>query len=125
MKRVLLAHSRRLSTNLVGCGSSGGQIALRNAQQKSVAFSPSLTETTPRVLSLQRDFLRSVPWIKRAYNVQVSESVRIYIVPRTSLGQLAVVSGEGAVLSLTPSPSPRSPCACAGDARAAYRSFPS
>eukprot|EP00900_Chrysochromulina_parva_P007036 jgi/Chrpa1/16333/Chrysochromulina_OHIO_Genome00020116-RA len=63
-----------MSSGFVGVGSSTGQIALRNAQQKSVTFSTSLTETAPRVLSLQRDFLRSVAWIKRAYGVQLPES---------------------------------------------------
>lgn len=58
---------------VVGCGSSSGMIALRNATQKSVAFSNTLAETAPRVLSLQRDFLRSVPWIKRAYAVNMPE----------------------------------------------------
>ena len=58
----------------VACGSSGGMIAARNAAQKALAFSPSITETAPRVLSLQRDFLRSVPWVKRAYNVPMTEA---------------------------------------------------
>ena len=57
-------------------GSSGGQIALRNATQKSLAFSPGLTQTVPRVLSLHRDMLRAVPWVKRAYSLQMSEAVR-------------------------------------------------
>ena len=74
-----LAPRRTMSTSAVGgfigCGSSSGQIAVRNAAQKSV-FSSSLAETTPRVLSLQRDFLRSVPWIKRAYGVPQPEAVR-------------------------------------------------
>lgn len=74
--RVLRTASRSMSSGFVGVGSSTGQIALRNAQQKSVTFSTSLTETAPRVLSLQRDFLRSVAWIKRAYGVQLPESVR-------------------------------------------------
>ena len=69
---------RRPLSSLVGVGSSSGQIAVRNAEQKSVAFSSSLAETLPRVLSLQRDFLRSVPWIKRAYGVQMPESVRAH-----------------------------------------------
>ena len=72
---VLRTASRSMSSGFVGVGSSTGQIALRNAQQKSVTFSTSLTETAPRVLSLQRDFLRSVAWIKRAYGVQLPESV--------------------------------------------------
>ncbi len=76
--RMLL---RRLSTDpsLVrnaAAGSSGGQIALRNATQKSLAFSPGLTQTVPRVLSLHRDMLRAVPWVKRAYSLQMSEAVR-------------------------------------------------
>ena len=57
-------------------GSSSGAIALRNVAGKSAVFSTSFAETSPRVLSLHRDFLRSVPWIKRAYNVPLSESVR-------------------------------------------------
>lgn len=72
--RSVPALSRGLET-FIGCGSSTGQIALRNAEQKSAAFSSSITETAPRVLSLQRDFLRSVPWIKRAYNVTLPEPV--------------------------------------------------
>lgn len=61
---------------MLGCGASSGLIAARNAAQKSVAFSRSLAETAPRVLSMQRDFLRSVPWIKRAYGVPQTEAVR-------------------------------------------------
>jgi hypothetical protein len=54
-------------------GASSGAVALRNLGQKSISFSKSFAETAPRVLSLQRDFLRSVSWIKRAYNVPKSE----------------------------------------------------
>lgn len=61
---------------MIGCGSSSGEIALRNATQKAMPFSNSLVDTTPRVLSLHRDFLRSVPWIKRAYCIARPESVR-------------------------------------------------
>ena len=57
-------------------GASTGAIALRNSAQKSLAFSSSLTETGPRVRSLHRDLLRSVPWIKRAYGVSHTEGVR-------------------------------------------------
>ena len=76
--RMLL---RRLATDApqvrnAAAGSSGGQIALRNATQKSLAFSPGLTQTVPRVLSLHRDMLRAVPWVKRAYSLQMSEAVR-------------------------------------------------
>ena len=59
----------------IGAGSSSGRIALRNAVEKSM-ISRSISETAPRVLSLQRDLLRSVPWIKRAYAVIMPESVR-------------------------------------------------
>jgi len=59
---------------LVGAGASTGPLAARNIAEKSAAFSKSLTETAPRVLSLQRDWLRSVPWIKRAYSIRYSES---------------------------------------------------
>mmetsp|Transcript_37924 Transcript_37924/g.88762 ORF Transcript_37924/g.88762 Transcript_37924/m.88762 type:complete len:137 (-) Transcript_37924:420-830(-) len=54
-------------------GSSGGAIALRNAAQKSLAFSSALSQTVPRVQSLHRDVLRAVPWTKRAYGVSLSE----------------------------------------------------
>mmetsp|Transcript_44008 Transcript_44008/g.73084 ORF Transcript_44008/g.73084 Transcript_44008/m.73084 type:complete len:138 (-) Transcript_44008:481-894(-) len=57
----------------VPAGSSTGMIALRNATQKSIAFSSALSETRPRVLSLHRDCLRSVPWTKRAFNVPLSD----------------------------------------------------
>lgn len=50
---------------MAAAGASSGRIALRNATEKSLAFSKSLSATKPRVLSMQRDFLRSVPWIKR------------------------------------------------------------
>ena len=60
---------------LVGAGASTGAIAIRNATQKSLTFSNSLVETAPRVRSLHRDFLRSVPWIKRAYGVRMPEKV--------------------------------------------------
>ena len=59
----------------IGAGSSSGRIALRNAVEKSL-ISRSLSETAPRVLSLHRDLLRSVPWVKRAYAVIMPESVR-------------------------------------------------
>lgn len=59
----------------IGAGSSSGRIAMRNAVEKSL-ISRSISETAPRVLSLQRDLLRSVPWIKRAYAVIMPESVR-------------------------------------------------
>jgi len=58
-----------------GAANSSGALAIRNSTQKALAFSKSLGETAPRVLSLQRDVLRSVPWIKRAYNVQLPENV--------------------------------------------------
>ena len=58
-----------------GAGASTGALAMRNVAEKSGKFSNSLQETTPRVLSLQRDWLRSVPWIKRAYNIRYPESV--------------------------------------------------
>ena len=58
------------------CVASVGSVAVRNAEQKSMKFSASLSETAPRVLSLQRDCLRSIPWIKRAYGIRLSESVR-------------------------------------------------
>ena len=64
------------ATQVIGCGSSSGLIAARNANQKSAAFSNTLAETAPRVLSLQRDFLRSMPWIKSAYGVYLSVAVR-------------------------------------------------
>ena len=57
----------------MAAGASSGVVAIRNSQQKSIAFSKSLSETAPRVLSLQRDFLRSVPWIKRAYGIRMPE----------------------------------------------------
>ena len=57
----------------IGAGSSSGRIAMRNAVEKSM-ISRSISETAPRVLSLQRDLLRSVPWIKRAYAVIMPES---------------------------------------------------
>jgi len=71
MAARLRVFSRPLSTPVIGCGSSSGLIAARNAAQKSISFSNTLAETAPRVLSLQRDFLRSVPWIKRAYGVML------------------------------------------------------
>ena len=86
-------------------GSSGGQIALRNATQKSLAFSPGLTQTVPRVLSLHRDMLRAVPWVKRAYSLQMSEAVR---------GRLA---RAGAGPPAAPRPHPRIPAACRKSAR--------
>ena len=57
-------------------GASTGLLARRNATQKSMAFSNSVVETRPRVLSLLADFLRSVPWIKRAYAIRMPEAVR-------------------------------------------------
>ena len=65
----------KLGTTLA-TGTSTGPIALRNSLEKTIAFSPSLTETGPRVRSLHRDFIRSVPWIKRAYGVTFTEQVR-------------------------------------------------
>ena len=65
-------------------GASSGLLALRNATQKSVAFSSSLSETRPRVLSLLADCLRSVPWIKRAYGIRMTESVRARAQARNS-----------------------------------------
>ena len=56
----------------IGAGSSSGRIALRNAVEKSM-ISRSLSETAPRVLSLHRDFLRAVPWIKGAYYLPMEE----------------------------------------------------
>ena len=55
-------------------GASSGQIAARNAMQKSLAFSKQLADTAPRVLSLHRDVLRSVPWVKRAYDLPLPEA---------------------------------------------------
>ena len=74
----MVGHSlpKAMANKLVGAGASVGSVAVRNAEQKSLAFSASLSETMPRVLSLQRDCLRSVPWIKRAYGIRLSESVR-------------------------------------------------
>ena len=86
-------------------GSSGGQIALRNATQKSLAFSPGLTQTVPRVLSLHRDMLRAVPWVKRAYSLQMSEAVR---------GRPA---RAGAGPPAAPHPHPHIPAACRKSAR--------
>ena len=86
-------------------GSSGGQIALRNATQKSLAFSPGLTQTVPRVLSLHRDMLRAVPWVKRAYSLQMSEAVR---------GRPA---RTGAGPPAAPRPHPHIPAACRKSAR--------
>jgi hypothetical protein len=57
----------------MGAGASTGAIALRNCVQKSLAFSPALSETALRVKSLHRDALRSVPWVKRAYSVPLPE----------------------------------------------------
>eukprot|EP00962_Isochrysis_galbana_P025313 scaffold7776_cov107-Isochrysis_galbana.AAC.2 len=57
----------------MGSGASTGAIALRNCVQKSLAFSPALSETSLRVKSLHRDALRSVPWVKRAYSVPLPE----------------------------------------------------
>ena len=57
-----------------GCGSSSGNIALRNAEQKSLQFANSLADSVPRVRSLHRDMLRSVPWVKRAYGVPLPEA---------------------------------------------------
>ena len=57
-----------------GCGSSTGNIARRNAEQKSMMFANSLADSVPRVRSLHRDMLRSVPWVKRAYCVPLSEA---------------------------------------------------
>jgi len=54
-------------------GSSTGQIALRNIAQKSLAFSSSLSETSPRVQSLHRDVLRAVPWTKRTFSLPYTE----------------------------------------------------
>ena len=105
--RMLL---RRLATDApqvrnAAAGSSGGQIALRNATQKSLAFSPGLTQTVPRVLSLHRDMLRAVPWVKRAYSLQMSEAVR---------GRLA---RAGAGPPAAPRPHPHIPAACRKSAR--------
>lgn len=74
----MVGHSlpKAMANKLVGAGASVGSVAVRNAEQKSMAFSASLSETAPRVLSLQRDWLRSIPWIKRAYNIRLSEAVR-------------------------------------------------
>ena len=77
-------------------GSSSGALALRNVAQKSIPFSASMVETRARVLSLHRDFLRSVPWIKRTYKVPMAEEVR----PRPS-------QPAGARLSLRAAPGPR------------------
>lgn len=56
-------------------GASSGAIALRNIAQKSIPFSASKVEARQRVLSLHRDFVRNVPWIKRTYKVPMPESV--------------------------------------------------
>ena len=74
----MVGHSlpKAMANRLIGAGSSTGQVAMRNAMEKSAAFSAALSETGPRVLSLQRDALRSVPWIKRAYSIRLPESVR-------------------------------------------------
>ena len=63
----------------VAAGSSSGMIAARNAAQKSLVFSSALSETAPRVQSLHRDVLRSVPWVKRAFNVPIHEQVIYYL----------------------------------------------
>lgn len=106
----------------IGAGSSSGRIAMRNAVEKSM-ISRSISETAPRVLSLQRDLLRSVPWIKRAYAVIMPESVRrlpsaIDVQPnppRPALPQLVLSScpiGLGAFcLTLTPITLSRTPTA--------------
>lgn len=60
---------------MAAAGASSGRIAVRNATEKSLAFSKSLTQTAPRVVSLHRDLLRSVPWIKRAYTVPMTEPI--------------------------------------------------
>merc|ERR1711948_113425 len=67
-----MGRARHMATSFAA-GASGGAIALRNAAQKSVAFSSRLSETAPRVMSLNRDVLRSVPWTKRAFSVPLSE----------------------------------------------------
>lgn len=64
-----------MSAQRLATGASTGAIALRNSAQKSVGFSASLSETAPRVRSLHRDILRSVPWIKRAFGVQMTDAV--------------------------------------------------
>ena len=63
------------AAKIIGAGSSSGNIALRNAVEKSI-LSSSLSETAPRVLSLHRDALRSVPWMRRAFAVTMTEAVR-------------------------------------------------
>lgn len=57
----------------MGSGASTGAIALRNCVQKSLVFSPALSQTSLRAKSLHRDVLRSVPWVKRAYSVPLAE----------------------------------------------------
>ena len=60
----------------VAAGASTGAQSVRNTVQKSIPFSKALSDTKPRVQSLHRDMLRSVPWAKRAYNVPLREAVR-------------------------------------------------
>ena len=74
---MAVAAARKVAEKVtIGAGSSSGRIAMRNAIEKS-SISHSISETTPRVLSLQRDMLRSVPWVKRAYAVVMPESVSL------------------------------------------------
>ena len=74
---MAVAAARKVAEKVtIGAGSSSGRIAMRNAIEKSL-ISHSISETAPRVLSLQRDMLRSVPWVKRAYAVVMPESVSL------------------------------------------------
>merc|ERR1712137_37423 len=58
----------------MGAGSSTQTaIIMRNAVQKSLAFTQSLSSSQPRVRSLQRDVLRTVPWAKQVYGVPMDE----------------------------------------------------
>ena len=66
---MAVAAARKVAEKVtIGAGSSSGRIAMRNAIEKSL-ISHSISETAPRVLSLQRDMLRSVPWVKRALSL--------------------------------------------------------
>lgn len=75
----MVGHSlpKAMANKLIGAGASTGSVAMRNAMEKSMAFSASLSSTAPRVRSLQRDCLRSVPWIKRAYGIRLPEAVSL------------------------------------------------
>ena len=61
-----------LGRPLIGCGSSQGPIAERNAREKSM-LRTNLSETGPAVISLHRDFMRSIAWTRRAYAITMTE----------------------------------------------------